>query len=170
MDDSDSAADSPAIIVWSERFATGLETIDGQHRQLIALYNDLVASLLSSDSTVPTLRTLARLADYARDHFQAEETLMRRSGFPGYADHKRAHDDFVRVLHVLSRRRPNDPTTLRDIARFLHGWIIHHVLDCDGELRALADADLPGEEAVTPGLPPPVTVPAERRPSRGAQS
>ncbi len=70
---------------------------------------------------------LARLASYARFHFESEESLMRRTGFPGYAQHRMEHESFaarISYLNTLSRSGSTD--TADALMEFLGSWIYQH--------------------------------------------
>ena len=62
---------------WTPDLATGNAVVDGEHKQLIALINELELAGSGPDgSAVPD--ALDELTDYVFVHFQMEEKLMRR--------------------------------------------------------------------------------------------
>lgn len=123
-------------IAWDERYAIGEPDIDGQHRRLFAIYNEIAAVLASGSSDAHRCHIiLTELADYARYHFLTEEALMRARHFPRLAEHAREHREFCGVLQILADRVRQEGDVIHDVARFVRQWILNHVILSDGLLR-----------------------------------
>ncbi|MBK9785964.1 MAG: hypothetical protein IPP59_18245 [Betaproteobacteria bacterium] len=80
--------------VWTERFETGIEFVDRQHRQLVDTTNQLGELLLVgegiSDEELQAL--FHKLADYGRRHFSEEEALSAKVGLdPRHREQHAAH-------------------------------------------------------------------------------
>lgn len=125
--------------VWNDRFATGIESVDGQHQHLMEIVNQ-VGDLLIGGETVPETALQAifkKLADYTRFHFTDEERIMTEAALdPRHiADHKKLHHAFTE--HVISMW--NTRNNMADPAETLHGfltsWLTYHIL---GEDQAMA--------------------------------
>jgi len=126
------------IFVWDEHFVTGLERVDEQHHFLIDLINRFGESLVASKSMEDSklVSVFGQLADYAKYHFSAEESLMRECAVePRHIDmHVRHHEDFLsQVTSMWSAR-----TTLANPVEALHGflcaWLAFHVLGVDQDM------------------------------------
>ncbi|GAB1393302.1 hypothetical protein MASR1M60_14650 [Rhodocyclaceae bacterium] len=125
--------------VWSDRFLTGYEAVDAQHRHLFELINQ-VGSQLAEGSAVAasSLDKLFReLAGYAAIHFKEEERLMRDNRVPeAYFDHHaRIHRDFVAQVKTLWAQRGVMTAPAETIHGFLSAWLSSHIL---GEDQAMA--------------------------------
>jgi len=70
---------------------------------------------------------------YANMHFEAEEALLAKVGFPGLDDHKAQHQAFRDRIKELQRQMEENPTlpTLVEIARTAKGWWMRHILQED---------------------------------------
>jgi len=126
------------IFPWNENFATGIASIDEEHRILIGLLNQLV-SHLAFQSDAPTLNAIfAQLADYAVHHFASEEAVWHEY----LADdswetwHKHAHVSFVDEVVRLKAEENNKPLddVIEDIVSFLTRWLAFHILESDRRL------------------------------------
>ena len=69
-----------ARIEWQQSYATGIESIDTQHQQIIALINSLVVSVDKQDRPEVS-ETLSGLREYIHTHFVYEEHLLEQSGY-----------------------------------------------------------------------------------------
>jgi hemerythrin-like metal-binding protein/PAS domain S-box-containing protein len=126
------------IFPWSENFATGIETIDRQHRILIELLNQLV-SHLAFQADAPTLNAIfAQLAAYAAEHFKTEEAIWNEylQDDPWESWHVHAHSDFVEEVLRLKAGEDKKPLddVIEDIVSFLTRWLAFHILESDRRL------------------------------------
>jgi hemerythrin len=121
---------------WTDHLATGIEEIDAQHRELYASVSQLHDALRYGEfgRAIVTLDFLER---YVRDHFAAEEELMRAGKYPRRARHVALHRSFVREF--LSRKQRfltsgPQPSAVIDLADWLESWLRHHVAQVDRQL------------------------------------
>jgi hemerythrin len=65
-------------------------------------------------------------------HFSTEEKLMIMNKFPGYAEHKKAHDDFkLVVIKSVKDFDSGEQLVLEKFANFLKDWILTHIAKLD---------------------------------------
>jgi hemerythrin-like metal-binding protein len=123
------------IFPWNENFATGIATIDAQHRKLITLLNTLVSHMAFQSEAPELNRIFGELKDYAAVHFQTEEAIWHRH-FQGDAwelGHQHAHTDFVaQVIQLKSEEdvKPLDEV-IEGIVTFLTHWLALHIIESD---------------------------------------
>ncbi len=108
-------------IQWTPSLSVGVAEIDAQHQELFRRAERLIVALRAGDrSEVGPLVTF--LTEYVIQHFEAEEREMRATAYPGYEDHKLAHDrfreDFAAMVQDFERK---GPTAL--VALTLHNWL-----------------------------------------------
>jgi hemerythrin len=124
------------MIEWTPSLAVGVDEIDAQHRELFRRADLFVSGIdACSPQEIGVLLSYLRL--YAVTHFGAEEEVMRASAFPGYAAHKRQHDQFVRDLLALSQeidRRRGPRLDPQRVAVWIGRWLVDHVSREDVEL------------------------------------
>ena len=118
---------------WDAKLETGVELIDNQHKEVCRLVN----LVLDHEQEVKTEDTLKFLGDYVVRHFADEEALQAGSHYPGLAEHKTLHIDFIKVFLDLKARVENAKTEDdREIAAMslnsaLVEWLGNHIMIYD---------------------------------------
>jgi two-component system NtrC family sensor kinase len=121
--------------VWSDRFATGIESVDVQHRQLVALVNRL-GDLRMHNATpdeASLQATFKELADYARFHFTDEERVMTEGGLAAAQIqlHHKHHQSFTEQVVAMWQGRGSMTDPLQTLHGFLTAWLTYHILGED---------------------------------------
>ncbi|MDP2810309.1 MAG: hemerythrin family protein [Rhodocyclaceae bacterium] len=139
--------------VWDQRFVTGIDIVDQQHRRLVDIINRLGEVMLAGDTLSEGRMQIVfkQLSDYAREHFSDEEHLMREAGLdPRHIDaHKQHHHQFVEQLASMWRARGSMRSPAGTLHGFLTAWLAFHILGEDQSMTrqiALVNA---GESATT---------------------
>lgn len=113
---------------WNDTHSLGLPEIDSEHRALFGIAERLYDDMGTGVGKDGLAGLFARLAAYARFHFENEEALMRRTGFPGYADHRREHEKFSATVSSLERLLETGSVDLPgSLVEFLQSWLGQHV-------------------------------------------
>ncbi len=122
--------------VWRDSFAIGIPEIDGQHKKLLGLINDLEAVLLQKQGDAAFADIARRMQDYARFHFVTEEKYMESAGYPETEEHLAQHAVFT-VRAAALRFSPDDPENhpLKLLA-FLSDWLLVHIHGTDKKMGA----------------------------------
>ncbi|HRF71950.1 MAG TPA: hemerythrin domain-containing protein [Accumulibacter sp.] len=141
---------------WSRHFVTGIDLVDGQHRGLVDLVND-VAPLLSRGEPLGAAAAdalLDRLSEYAQTHFRDEERLMREGGLEDSCLdlQARSHRAFVQEVALMRRQVAADEQIDGQLLlRFLANWLTVHLLTDDQlmarQLALIASGHTPAEAA-----------------------
>lgn len=124
--------------VWGEEFYTGIGKIDEQHHGLVDLFNRLSETMVQNEGLDEAAIELVfkQLMDYAKNHFFAEEAMMRRAGVDERhaAHHLQAHEDFTAHVRAMwsSRRALGNPAEV--FHAYLTSWLCLHVLGTDQSL------------------------------------
>ena len=79
------------LLTWSHECIVGVEAMDDQHGILMDTLNELRVMLLRGVDRACVSLQLERLIDFTQMHFQSEEQLLLRQGFPGINEHRTAH-------------------------------------------------------------------------------
>lgn len=131
------------MVLWTEQFATGSETIDQQHRMLINNINHLESMLTDTNPSREECEFLVHLVDflesYAAMHFKFEEQCMESYRCPAYAKNKQGHEWFLKFLQEFKERCKKEglrPDVLRNLHQTLSAWIQEHILQVDTQLRS----------------------------------
>lgn len=113
---------------WHDSYCIGIEEIDNQHKELVAMVSRLQDTLVHGDINKEVANALRFLVDYTKRHFADEERIMQSLNHPELAHHKELHqkliNDVVLILLDLKKGKSIDPLALID---FLVKWLINHV-------------------------------------------
>jgi diguanylate cyclase (GGDEF)-like protein/hemerythrin-like metal-binding protein len=124
---------------WDQYFATGLETVDQQHRRFVDLINRLGGSLRVGDTEQEEFlrASFNQLFLYAQHQFAKEERLMLKAGVaPQHRDpHCENHRQFIVQLLSMWHARKATANPSGMLHAFLNAWLGFHIL---GEDRSMA--------------------------------
>jgi hemerythrin-like metal-binding protein len=136
--------------VWDQRFVTGLETVDEQHRHLVDIVNLVGDILTAQHASEDDLQTIFKqLADYAHLHFADEERLMKEVGVDQrHAEvHREHHAQFITQVVQMWRGRGKMANPAEVLHGFLAAWLSFHILDEDQRMARQVAAIRAGKSA-----------------------
>ena len=125
-------------IDWTPDLAVGVDFIDAQHKELFKRTNDLLEACLRGEGVDGVVSTIGYLTTYVVEHFNAEEEIMRRARFPGYAEHAKMHRDFRKAVEdfaneIVARGGVGTDTVVK-VNRLIVGWLNNHIRKVDREM------------------------------------
>jgi len=124
-------------ISWDPSMTTGVESLDVQHRQLIAWLNDLLSAMSLGRGRTEIEVLLDQLGQYAVTHFGQEEECMARYKCPAAAANAAAHKDFVATFTSFKSEFETDGATAHLVVRIeseLMRWLTSHIKRTDTQL------------------------------------
>ena len=122
---------------FSDDLRVGHETIDHQHATLYDTVNRLNDALKANRSRQEMGEILAFLRSYTVEHFQAEETFMRDTGYPDLETHHALHADLIRQVLELEGKYTTGTMILSIMTmHFLRDWLTNHIQNEDRKLAA----------------------------------
>jgi len=122
---------------WSDRLATGIRTIDSQHKELFKRINNLVAAIKQQRCKSEIDGMIKFLDDYARVHFSEEEKHMRETDYDGLAEQREDHKKYLEALAELKEQasRPRIQGSSYDLSattnQVVVDWIVAHIMKLD---------------------------------------
>lgn len=127
-------------VTWDPSYETGNVAIDLQHRQLLAIVDELEsAEVRGSGTRKLILEVLDRVMEFTLSHFVMEEQLMAQVDYPSPACDEMIlqHREFTAYarLRVLESRN-GDIVSVLPLQVFLAGWLTIHEFGLD---KLLAD-------------------------------
>ncbi len=132
-----------AHLEWTKDLNTGIDVIDGQHRQIVDYINQLHDVRMTRNRTVIG-KIIEDTVEYTVSHFGFEEALIEDAGYPYARPHKRVHELFIKRVGEYKARFNNG----EDIAEELHGllsrWLFSHILNDDAAYVPAVQASLAG--------------------------
>jgi hemerythrin len=116
--------------VWTEKFETGHEDIDGRTLQVIATISELSKASAAQRRSDEIERLLNFLLLFLAGHFQNEEEEMRRYQYPWYDEHVASHEEFWKSLDRYMVRLYTEnfaQEVVEETARWMTDWLEDHV-------------------------------------------
>lgn len=123
--------------LWEDSLSVGVSLIDEQHKTLLSRLSALSEAVSARQGSSQIVGTLSFLSDYVDFHFGTEEKHMVENGYPAYADHKVAHEEFRATLSRLSEDFEEEGATTglaESINTLLISWFLKHIRAVDQEL------------------------------------
>ncbi|WP_432738518.1 bacteriohemerythrin [Maridesulfovibrio sp. FT414] len=124
-----------SILKWREELSVGVEVVDDEHRQLIAMINKAYDSVENMEEEKVLIELVGEMRKYALTHFATEERLMDQYGYPGADEHRRKHNEFMITAassdNMISKGVELEPVK---IFKYLADWLRLHILNTDKEL------------------------------------
>ncbi|MBH9552079.1 bacteriohemerythrin [Inhella gelatinilytica] len=109
--------------------------IDDDHRQLIALINQLHEHTVAGRGHVVVGQVLEKLIRYTQEHFQREEAVMATVDYPLTAEHHHQHERFadrMQELHHLHASHSLAVSSMLSLA--CRDWLSLHIRRSDRDL------------------------------------
>jgi len=127
--------------VWTEEMSVGDPEMDAQHRQIIDLINgfdDRMEPKVAFDAIMNMFR-------YAGTHFEAEEALLQRVGYPQalLAAQRLAHQEFLSKASEFAGQQLDDYTLHIRVAAYLTRWLMSHILSEDMKYKPFVQGAAP---------------------------
>jgi len=115
---------------WREEYSVNVPKLDQDHRLIFELIKELREAAHRQDADTLVPQVLKKLNQYALQHLQREELLLRIRAFPGYAEHKAEHDTYLAKVASLQANLGRRDIAVR-IVNFLTEWWRDHILSSD---------------------------------------
>ena len=124
---------------WSHAYRIGIAEIDHQHQRFFEAAHRLYDRILNCEGEHGVEEAVAFLRDYAAQHFQTEEALMRRDAFPGLEGHRKLHAAFFesldQLVYDLDVCGPSQHLAERALV-VAQDWLIDHIACEDQQYAA----------------------------------
>jgi hemerythrin len=120
------------VLEFKPEYSVGVARIDAQHRKLFQWVNEREQAMGQGRGRDVLEKVLGGLVAYTREHFAAEEELMLKTSYPELAQHKAAHDGFIRrTAEFQQRHQAGELGVSVELVSWLGDWIRNHVLGMD---------------------------------------
>ncbi len=130
---------------WMQRWETGDAKIDLEHRMMVEGYNRLQEAREAGAAEPEVKRALSFLLVYVETHFQNEEAVMERLGYPFLAEHIAEHRECTRrINHLLECHRNAGEDVVEGLGRFFKYWLVEHFEVSDRQWAAYAEVQTAG--------------------------
>lgn len=127
-------------VEWRDAMNVGDEVIDADHRHLVDMINDFERAVAGQIDHKKLGRVLMGLVEYTGEHFQREEDIQLRVGYPYHESHRRSHRDVLKQLVEIVQKYTQTQGHLRDdmvrgLGKFLREWLVDHIIQSDLRMK-----------------------------------
>ncbi|MBR1441595.1 MAG: hemerythrin domain-containing protein [Lachnospiraceae bacterium] len=139
---------------WQPNMATGIESVDEQHQQLLRIGRDIeqwVRIGCAGVSQKQMVDLLCALRDYTGYHFYTEESLMTECGYEGLQEHQKEHQELMNMVmtYDISKLAQNPLDAMKEAKAALQDIVFNHLLKQDMDFaKAYIKYDLFHKKAV----------------------
>jgi len=122
-------------IAWDNVLATGHVILDTDHEHLVALFNQLAASVKERKGKTACVDLLHKIVHHAKVHFAFEEQLMTEHHYPKTEQHAAEHARLIRqAVRYIAKFEADSPELHIPLIHFPEDWLTFHILAADKEL------------------------------------
>lgn len=122
------------IFEWSKEYSVEIKELDAHHQRLFDILNE-VFTLMSEGgaSDRQILRVLEELLDYTHYHFDEEEKIMAKMGYPELSTHRMHHQQFIQKIKEFYASAQNGMAIFvaTKVANIGSEWLKNHILKED---------------------------------------
>lgn len=130
-----------ALINWNETYSVKVKEIDGQHKKLVDIINELHYKMKEGKGKEVIEKLLSELFDYTVFHFSFEEKLLNNHNYPDYKTHVKLHSDLVDQVKVFRKKVETVGALLSlELMNFLKKWLVEHILNSDKKYSSFLNA------------------------------
>lgn len=124
-------------IQWRDSLATGVDTIDNQHKELLLRFDRLLNACQNGQGIEELKKLQLFLGEYVHTHFNDEEALQRMHRYPGYEAHLAQHTYFIDQINALEEETRAEGVSTHHVIEtnnMLLKWLLNHISKVDKEL------------------------------------
>ncbi|MFT5807424.1 MAG: two-component system cell cycle response regulator [Moritella dasanensis] len=118
---------------WNEDMCVGIEEIDTDHKQILAIIATIIDAIDNNANTEAIEKHFVALTVCATSHFKHEEVLMEAMAFDDFIEHQKGHQEFLQQLPELKHQLlySNNIDAAEHVSQFLYDWVIEHIFISD---------------------------------------
>lgn len=117
-----------AVLNWEDKYSVGVRDLDSQHKQLIAILNELYEAMQAQKTNEVLGQIINKLVNYTKVHFTSEEKYMEQYGYPDIAGQKKEHIAFTEKVLAFQEAFNSGRTSLSvSVTSFVKDWLVNHI-------------------------------------------
>ena len=124
------------FVEWTEQYSVGNPLVDAYHHIFFQMVDEFRTALGEQSSQAMEER-IGFLVDYTLMHFDSEEKLMEKAGYPDLEPHKEQHHQFRDQMLALQAKYRADPGAVEaeQVLLLVQDWFAHHILGTDMQFK-----------------------------------
>jgi hemerythrin len=125
-----------ALLQWKDQYSTGIEAVDHEHRELIALINRLYDEMTTTGSKASVEGFFGDLFKCISAHFALEERFMRERRYDQLPQHKSDHERLLdEIRDIMDDFLVAEKLDQAELAARLDVWFARHFETHDARLH-----------------------------------
>jgi hemerythrin len=125
-----------ALLHWKADYGVGIETVDHEHKELIALINQLYDELMTKREILAVSAFFEDLTKAISAHFALEERFMREHRYDQLPQHKEDHERLLdEISYLMDEFDLNETSSHEDLTARLEAWLSRHFEAHDARLH-----------------------------------
>lgn len=127
-----------SIIEWKDDYATGIASVDHEHKELIELINSLHGQTQGEASRDQVIEALGEIFAQISAHFALEEKIMQDRQYRAFAEHKLDHETLLdELLDIMDSVDEDGRFSADELSVDLDRWFSDHFRTHDAKLHKL---------------------------------
>lgn len=124
-----------ALLQWKEHYSVGIDAVDHEHKELIALINRLHDELMARGEKLSIRAFFGDLFMGISAHFALEERFMRERRYDQLAQHKADHERLLDEIRDIMDDFEDHETASAELGAQLDAWFSRHFETFDARLH-----------------------------------
>lgn len=116
---------------WSDGLRVKIDSIDNQHKKLLALINELYDAIYAQKGGDVVSRVLKEVVDYTDYHFKTEEAYFQKHVYPEASAHVKEHEYLRKEARELLKKLEGGKSITLQTMVFLKDWLFDHIMESD---------------------------------------
>jgi len=120
------------FVEWTEKYSTGNALVDAYHHIFFQMVQEF-STTLRDENAPPMQERVAFLVDYTFMHFDSEERMMEKAGYPDLEAHRETHERFKERVKAIQKEYQEHPESMKaeEVLSLVQDWFAHHILGED---------------------------------------
>ncbi len=129
------------LLQWKDEYSVGIDAVDYEHKELIALINRLHDELGGEAAKLTVPKFFGDLLEGISAHFALEEKFMRERGYDQLDQHKRDHERLLdEIREIMDAFEDAEKFDSAKVATRLEAWFSRHFETYDARLHRMLGA------------------------------
>ncbi len=125
-----------SLLEWKSEFSVGVESMDFEHRNMIAMINEIYDEMKERRDADSVEQFLGDIHAAISAHFALEERMMREAGYAEFEAHKEDHEELLDQIRDMMDAFRLDPDNGFELLRDkLADWFAVHFGSFDARLH-----------------------------------
>ena len=103
-----------------------LRIVESQHREIFDLADRFLIAIARAEEPARVAAMVRTLTNFLRLHIDVEENLMKRAGYPGFADHRPHHLSLLDKIGAIVGKNERGELVAKEVEGLIESFVLHH--------------------------------------------